>query len=285
MAENLVKADPKAYFKFFACQFCRSKPCELLRYGGVIPGKYRFCHLDDISIEPCYFTAKSFDEIENILNFRDPRVSDLKNDLDSLYTRMSPAECLKYDYQYYFDTESGWGEYMDYIKRLWDDRILMFLRIPLHFQQDLKVRRWLHALEGGVELSHKLIEKDDLSKPAATDALIDSGSTTSSDKSDDKDKEDEKKETGTLYLLLDIDPSSAKATDATYSLVSTDPQKTYQQTKTIKDDTDRNDDMLSFTFTNVKKDLSYSLEIDPGAGGEKYFYFENMDFQELASND
>jgi hypothetical protein len=27
------------------------------------------------------------------------------------------------------------------------------------------------------------------------------------------------------------------------------------------------------------------LEIDPGAGGDKYFYFENMDFQELASND
>jgi hypothetical protein len=281
MAENLVKADPKAYFKFFACQFCRSKPCELLRYGGVIPGKYRFCHLDDISIEPCYFTAKSFDEIENILNFRDPRVSDLKNDLDSLYTRMSPAECLKYDYQYYFDTESGWGEYMDYIKRLWDDRILMFLRIPLHFQQDLKVRRWLHALEGGVELSHKLIEKDDLSKPAATDALIKADEKTGADNTINPETPEDVT-ISTVVINLAIDPEDAENHDDLFVLESTD--KSYRQSKTVKDDTVEGNDTLDLEYMEVNSEVTYNLFVDHGDHGGKQIYFENIQGKDLIKN-
>ena len=282
MAENLVKSNPKTYFNFPSCITCFQKPCERLRYGGVYPGKFIILHSHEYSFTNCQFAAASIDEVDQLLN--NLQVHDIVYETGKVISFMSPAEQIHWNMDHFVTDYSDWAGYMEFIRRLWEERIIIVLRIPYFYQQDLKVRRWLHALEGGVELIHK-VEKDDLSGKAATDALIDDGSPTNPEKPDNGDKDDEKKEDGTLYLLLDIDPNSAKATDTTYSLVSTDPQKTYQQTKTIKDDTDRNDDMLSFTFTNVKKDLSYSLEIDPGAGGDKYFYFENMDFQELSSND
>lgn len=85
-----------------------------------------------------------------------------------------------------------------------------------------------------------------------------------------------------LIIELEIDPEDVAATDDAYTLFSADPGKSYSKTLTVKDDTVQGDDMVSLRFEKIKPDLTYSLEIDPGADGAKYLMFENIPYSELS---
>ena len=178
MAENLVKTDPKSCFGFPACATCFAKPCERLRYGGVRPGKFIMVHMHEYSFDSCYFAAESFHEIEWML--KDLQLRDLILRIGGIIPSMSPAEQLQYNLQHYVNDYSDWAGYMAYVQRIWEDRVLIVLRIPMSYIFDNKIKRWLHALEGGVELSHKLKE-DELSGKAVSDGLVDSGNVVSLD--------------------------------------------------------------------------------------------------------
>jgi hypothetical protein len=200
MAENLVKADPKAYFNFMACATCFHKPCERLRYGGVSPGKSIIVHSREYSFSSCYFSAEKWDEIELILS--NLQVHDFVYEIGRIVTLMSPAEQLHWELRNFVTGYLDLAGYKAYLRRLWEERIMIFLRIPMFYQNDLKIRRWLHALEGGVELSHTLAVDDDLSSKAATDVLVGSEDKTSAEK--------EEVPLFTVIISLAIDPEDAE---------------------------------------------------------------------------
>jgi len=74
---------------------------------------------------------------------------------------------------------------------------------------------------------------------------------------------------GILRIRLQIDPALPEAQDDIYTLFSTDASRTYRQSKTVRDDADTANSTLELVFTGLDKDLEYTLEVDPGATGEK----------------
>ncbi len=79
-------------------------------------------------------------------------------------------------------------------------------------------------------------------------------------------------------IQLDIDPDEAASADDTFTLFSTDSGQSFKQTKTIKDDKVSGDDYVDLTYIGLKRDLSYTLEVDPGKEGDPYMIFENKPF-------
>jgi hypothetical protein len=170
MPENLAKANPKNYFKYSSCATCFQTPCERLRYGGVYSGKFIILHSREYSFTNCPFAVESVDEIERI--FDNIQLHDFAYEIDKIISLMSVSEQIHWNIGQFVTGYSDWAGHLEFVRRLWEERIIIILRIPYFYQQDLKVRRWIHALEGGIDLSHKLMDKDDLSKPAVTDAII-----------------------------------------------------------------------------------------------------------------
>lgn len=86
---------------------------------------------------------------------------------------------------------------------------------------------------------------------------------------------------GIFVIQLMIDPDTKESQDDTFTLFSTDSAKSYSQTLTVKDDKVSYNDYLDLEFTGMDKDLSYSLEVNPGKEGEVYYLFENKSYGEL----
>jgi len=95
--------------------------------------------------------------------------------------------------------------------------------------------------------------------------------------------------TGKSYLIkvvgvqidLEIDPHNPESGDDKFTLYSTDNNKTYSCEKNINDDMIPGDNKVSLIFYALPKDLSYSLEINPGANGRPYNLFENISYEQL----
>ncbi|MBD3420113.1 MAG: hypothetical protein GF398_08360 [Chitinivibrionales bacterium] len=83
---------------------------------------------------------------------------------------------------------------------------------------------------------------------------------------------------GSLKICLKIDPDDSNSQDDTFTLFSTDSKKTYSQTKTVKDDTTKGNKTTELEFTDMPKNLDYSLEIDIGAQGGKELVFKDKPF-------
>ncbi len=79
-----------------------------------------------------------------------------------------------------------------------------------------------------------------------------------------------------------IDPNEASSSDDKFILFSVDDNQTYKQQKTVKDDLTSDDDTVEIVFDDLDRELSYSLQVDPGKEGEPYFVFENRPFNDLS---
>jgi hypothetical protein len=269
MADSIVKTDPKSYFGFPSCATCFSKPCERLRFGGVRPGKFSLVHRSEYSFDKCYFAADSFHEVEWMLNGL--QLHDLILETGHLIPLMAPSEQLQYNLQHYVNGYSDWAGYMSYIRRLWEDRVVIFLRVPFSHPMDAKTKRWLYALEGGVELSHELKE-DDLSSKAVSDGLVDAGSNAT-------EKKDEKL---TVIISLPVDQDDAEFHRDLFVLESTD--NSYRQSRSVKENATEGNDTLDLEYTGVKPDLTYNLSVNHGDHGGKQVYFENIQGKDLLKN-
>lgn len=86
----------------------------------------------------------------------------------------------------------------------------------------------------------------------------------------------------TIQIELEIDPRDASSYDDKYILFSTDRARTYQKTRTVKDDKIDGDNKITLEYDGVKKDLNYSLIIHLGANDEPFYaLFENMSYHDL----
>lgn len=86
-----------------------------------------------------------------------------------------------------------------------------------------------------------------------------------------------------IVIRLPIDPESEEAQDDTFRLYSTDQEKTYDHTLTVKDDKVDGDGFLDLEFPGLNTMLRYTLEIDPGSRGKSYFGFEDKAYRELSN--
>jgi|GEM_PF-3498773 len=82
-----------------------------------------------------------------------------------------------------------------------------------------------------------------------------------------------------LHIRLGINPAKAESKDDKFRLFSSDG--VYDKTLTVKDDKVDGDEFVDLIYDNLKVALKYTLEIDPGAEGEKYNLFEEIPYQEL----
>jgi len=74
-----------------------------------------------------------------------------------------------------------------------------------------------------------------------------------------------------LEVEVAVDPADPATHDDSFTLRSADGA--YEMKKTVADDVKPGDQVVTLRFTGVEPAAKYSLEVDPGAGGEPYFLF------------
>ena len=82
-----------------------------------------------------------------------------------------------------------------------------------------------------------------------------------------------------LHIRLGINPERAESKDDKFRLYSSDGK--YDEVLTVKDDKVDGDEFVDLVYENLKVSQAYTLEIDPGAQGDKYNLFEEVPYQEL----
>jgi hypothetical protein len=81
-------------------------------------------------------------------------------------------------------------------------------------------------------------------------------------------------------VRLPINPNDAASRDDTFTLYSTDEENAYRKTLTVANDLIDGDENIDLEFSDVRDDLSYTLEVDLGAEGVVYNLFENRPFRQ-----
>jgi len=84
-----------------------------------------------------------------------------------------------------------------------------------------------------------------------------------------------------ITIDIDINPHDLKKTSDEFTLYSTDDDKSYSITLSIKDDMIEGDDQITLTFIEMDPDLSYTLEVYPGYGDPKYNLFQKVSYADL----
>ena len=87
-----------------------------------------------------------------------------------------------------------------------------------------------------------------------------------------------------LRIDLEIDPNDSATHDDKYTLFSTDENCSYYKELTVKDDKVDGDNKITLEYDDIIENLNYSLEIDTGAQGLKYFIFEDIPYSDLKNN-
>ena len=86
-----------------------------------------------------------------------------------------------------------------------------------------------------------------------------------------------------LRIRVEADTAAAETFDDLFRLYSTEPEKSYDVTLTVKDDMTPGDKSIDLEFTGLNPDLNYTLEIDPGKEGASFHLFENVPYAELTN--
>ncbi len=86
-----------------------------------------------------------------------------------------------------------------------------------------------------------------------------------------------------LIITLQINPDDEDSQDDTIRLFSAGNEQKYDTTLTVKEDKIPDDDCLTLEFSDLNKNLSYTLEINPGNKENIYYMFENKTLEEITN--
>ena len=86
-----------------------------------------------------------------------------------------------------------------------------------------------------------------------------------------------------LHVWLEVDPKKMETWDDTFTLLGGESPESpsYRQRKTTLQDNVQEDDYLELVYTGLSPDLSYWLEVDQGEGGQCYYAFEGLSWDDL----
>jgi hypothetical protein len=222
-----IASDPRNYFKFQSCQRCFHKPCDRLRFGGVFPDKFFIINDNYLGIGffDCPFIAESFDEIERLIG--NVSFSEFLFNFNEVLGTLTPSERLHFRQENFVSDYSDVAGRVQFIKALWENRVISVIRIPGTFSLDAKMRKWLFANEG-LSYMYKKPELDNGSDGAAvTDSLVGADDETSpqdaTDDQQDQDQEkDQDKETTVKKLIQLIDEHGNPVPGANYQILVDD---------------------------------------------------------------
>jgi hypothetical protein len=278
-----ITSDPRRYFRFQSCQRCFHKPCDRLRFGGVFPDKFFIIHNSYLGIGflDCPFIAESFDEIERLIG--NVSFSEFLFNFNEVLGTLTPSERLHFRQENFVSDYSDVAGRVQFIKALWEDRIISVIRIPGTFSLDAKMRKWLFANEGLSYMLKKPELENGSNGAAVTDSLVgaDNEAIPQDAGGDQQEEKKESKSDGTFSVRLNIDPNDPDSQKNTFRLFSTDDAKTYSKDQTVKDDQVPGDNYIDLKFTGLDARLSYSLEINPGEDAGSYFLFKDVAYEDL----
>lgn len=84
-----------------------------------------------------------------------------------------------------------------------------------------------------------------------------------------------------LTVRLSIDPDDPDCQNDTFTLSSTDDERSYEQVKTVQDDALKNNNTVELVFTDLDENLTYTLEHDSG-DGDKVVLLQNRAYGKWA---
>ncbi|MBD3343801.1 MAG: hypothetical protein GF401_01910 [Chitinivibrionales bacterium] len=167
---GITTADPSRYFNFPGCRNCLTHPCKKLCFGVIRPGKFMLVHSRDIGKPDCPFVSMLHAEVEHIL--QDSSLQEISYHLDGITANLTPSEQLSYDIRHYvFDYNDQAGR-VRYLWSLIDSGIIKFVRIPLNYMLDPKLRKWFSNQQMDI-IEMAEAEEDDSGAPAVTDRVLD----------------------------------------------------------------------------------------------------------------
>lgn len=135
------------FHAFQGCRTCRGRPCGLLRFGRVHPGKFLFVHRRYLGFgeKGCPFVVQSFSEVKELV--RDISLLDLIDRIEDILSRFSVEEQHLHNQAAYVAGYDDVEGRIHFLEALWNDNILGVVRVPFAFNRDKKLTQWLFAGE------------------------------------------------------------------------------------------------------------------------------------------
>ena len=145
--EKTIPTDPVKHFSFPQCSTCRKQPCMLLRTGHIVSGRYLFITRRLYSHSDCIFSAPSFNDVESYL--KETTFYRLKKLFDSVLLSLTEAERMRYNQDHFLESWSDRFGRIEFLKHLWQNKVIAAIGIPPGFETDEKVKQWLFAYNRG----------------------------------------------------------------------------------------------------------------------------------------
>jgi len=162
---------PDTYLSFLPCEWCLHKPCRLLRFGGIRPGKLRIIH--HIEFRPgttgCPFNVLEPREFDTLLD--DLPEYDLGRCVADALIAMSPMERLACDQNLYLASPNDFAGKAAWLHALWDRGIIAMLRIPVFYASDAAMAKWLLAFQNPAPLFNPFKKQKKQDDAALTDDM------------------------------------------------------------------------------------------------------------------
>jgi hypothetical protein len=136
-----MKSDPKNHFQYPACLTCFETPCGTFLFHQSYDDIFLFVHNAQYNtLNPCLFAAPSFDEVTALM--RDCDIAEIDARIRGLMAQMTPDELLLVDKEHCIESYLDRAGRMEYLRRLWEEKVFSVIRVPQHQAQDEKMRAW-----------------------------------------------------------------------------------------------------------------------------------------------
>jgi len=140
--------------------------------GVFYSDQYIFVHRSYYAYTDCVFAVKSFWEVERYL--KSVNSFKLKSIYDSATRGLRITEQLSYNLNHFFNTYSGINGYIEYLRALWNGRVIVAIGIPFGQENNPKIKQWLERFSDHGKMPGEVMTPlDDLSAPAITDEMAD----------------------------------------------------------------------------------------------------------------
>jgi hypothetical protein len=148
----IMKTDPREHFQYPACLRCFEQPCAAFRYSHEHGNKFLFVHNSRFNtLNPCPFAAVSFEEVAALLHKGE--LHEVDEHLRGLLSQMTADEVTKFDKSNYIGSYLDRAGRMEYLKRLWEERVFSVIRVPQPLRQDEKMRKWFENLGAAADVT------------------------------------------------------------------------------------------------------------------------------------
>jgi hypothetical protein len=155
--EKLIPTDPAKHFGCAQCKMCRWTPCEQLRHGVIKSGRCVFISRRDFGDDDCPFIIRSPKEVVSFLyamNF-----FNLCRTYQKVLSLLTISQHNTHNPDFFVDAYLDARGRIDYIMHLLDHKVIAVIGIPIGFERDKKINKWLYSFERNAHLPEEMRKK------------------------------------------------------------------------------------------------------------------------------